>query len=55
MLISTSGTLVGIGATFCGGVPNTVARKAAESASPVAGPGATGVAISCAESSEAEA
>ena len=32
----------GIGAMFCGGVPNTVARNAAESARPVAGPGAGG-------------
>ena len=45
MLISVNGTLSGSGAIFCGGVPNTVARSAAESASPVAGPRTTGAAI----------
>jgi hypothetical protein len=38
MSISVSGTLAGIGARSCGGVPKTVARSAAESARPVAGP-----------------
>ncbi len=45
MLISTSGTLAGMGAISCGGVPYTVARSAAESANPVAGPAALGDAI----------
>jgi hypothetical protein len=45
MLISASGTRLGIGALFCGGVPKTVARNAAESARPVAGPGAAGGAM----------
>ena len=40
--ISSIGTFSGRGAISCGGVPNTVARSAAESASPVAGPGAGG-------------
>src|SRR5579863_10263151 len=44
MLISSSGTLLGIGAMFCGGGPNTVARSPAEPARPVAGPGAAGAA-----------
>src|SRR5579863_7968352 len=44
ILISRSGTLLGIGAMFCGGVPNTVARSPAESARPVAGPAAAGAA-----------
>jgi len=34
MSISASGTLLGMGAMFCGGVPKIVARSAAESASP---------------------
>ena len=38
ILISCSGTVSGIGAMSCGGVPNTVARSAPGSASPVAGP-----------------
>src|SRR6266702_2911549 len=45
-LISTSGTLAGMGAISCGGVPYTVARSAAESANPVAGSGAPGDAMS---------
>src|ERR1700722_2041877 len=49
--ISTSGTLLGIGAMSCGGVPKIVARSAAESASPVAGPGAGGGATLCAAGS----
>src|SRR5580704_18515207 len=44
MLISSSGTLLGIGAIFCGGGPNIVARSPAESARPVAAPGAAGAA-----------
>ena len=40
--ISSIGTDSGRGAISWGGVPNTVARSAAESASPVAGPGAGG-------------
>ena len=51
ILISANGTLLGIGATSCGGVPKTVARSAAESARPVAGPGAGGGAIVCAAGS----
>src|ERR1700733_11557219 len=43
--ISRSGTLSGNGAISWGGVPNTVARSAAESARPVAGPGAGGAGI----------
>src|SRR5579863_4416460 len=42
MLISSSGTLLGSGAMFSGGVPNTVARSPPESARPVAGSGAAG-------------
>src|SRR5579859_158614 len=42
MLISTSGTLAGMGAMSPGGVPYTVARSAAESAKPVGGPDAAG-------------
>ncbi len=42
MSISSIGTVSGSGPISCGGVPNTVARSAAESASPVAGPGAGG-------------
>src|ERR1700722_18986811 len=38
ILISCNGTFSGMGAMSCGGVPNTVARSAAESARPVAGP-----------------
>ena len=45
MLISSSGTLLGIGAMFCGGVPNIVARSPAESARPAAGPWAAGGAM----------
>src|ERR1700682_3987071 len=45
ILISTSGTLRGIGAAFSGDEPNTVARSPAESARPVAGPGAGGAGI----------
>src|SRR5579863_9145181 len=45
MLISSSGTLLGIGAMFCGGGPNTVARSPAEPARPVAGPGAGGATV----------
>jgi hypothetical protein len=45
ILISMSGTRAGIGAMSLGGVPNTVARSAAESARPVAGPGAGGGAM----------
>src|SRR5450631_3148943 len=37
MLISSSGTLAGMRAISCGGVPYTVARSTAESANPVAG------------------
>src|ERR1700722_13769197 len=43
--ISRSGTFSGSGAISCGGVPNTVARSAAEEATPVAGPGAGGAGI----------
>ncbi len=39
ILISSSGTRPGMGARSCGGVPNTVERRPAESASPAAGPG----------------
>src|ERR1039457_1568284 len=42
ILISASGTVAGSGARSCGGVPNIVARSAAESARPVAGPAAAG-------------
>jgi hypothetical protein len=45
MLISASGTRLGIGAMFCAGVPKIVARSAAESAKPAAGPGAAGAAM----------
>src|SRR5271155_3924344 len=44
MSISSSGTLLGIGAMFCGGGPNIVARSPAEPARPVAGAGAAGAA-----------
>jgi hypothetical protein len=44
-LISTNGTVAGMGAMSCGGVPNIVARRAEESARPVAGPFATGAAM----------
>jgi hypothetical protein len=47
ILISMSGTRSGIGAMSLGGVPNTVARSAAESARPVAGPDAGGGAMIC--------
>src|SRR5580698_6384203 len=41
-LISESGTFAGKDAMSCGGVPNTVARRPAESARPIAGPAAGG-------------
>src|ERR1700722_14069920 len=37
--ISESGTFAGRNAMSCGGVPNTVPRSPAESATPIAGPG----------------